>query len=84
MKLELRILKRNHQLYKENRILKKYVWATIKDEDGAIDRNKKAVEYIDEVLKDDMEIVMWKRLRKIRKILTCYETNNVLDEVNRK
>lgn len=84
MKLELRILKRNHELYKENKILKRYIWTNINEEDGVIDRNKKAVEYIDELLKGDMEIVEWKQLRKIRKILTCYETNNVLDEVNRK
>ena len=42
------------------------------------------VDSVNEALKDDMEIVMWKQLKKIRKILTCYETNNVLDEVNRK
>lgn len=86
MKLLIRILKRNHQLYEENQLYKRINLCLIRDNDNALQRNKKAVEYIDEKTKGKLEIdyeTLNKYIQEIRKILTCFKTDNVLDEVNK-
>ena len=87
MKLLLRILKRNHKLYIENKLQKRLNLCLIRDTDNAFQRNKKAVEYIDEKTKGKPETdyeTLNKYIQEIRKILTCFKTDNVLDEVNKK
>lgn len=81
IKLLTRILKRNHQLYEENRLYKRLNICLIRDNDNAFQRNLKAVEYIDQLpFKDLMPV----ELKVVRKILTTFKTENILDEVNRK
>lgn len=87
MKLLIRMLKRNHQLYIENKLQKRLNLCLIRDTDNAFQRNKKAVEYIDEKIKGKLETdyeTLNKYIQEIRKILTCFKTDNVLDEVNKK
>ena len=84
MKLLIRILKRNHQLYTENKLYKRLNLCLIRDTDNAFQRNKKAIDYIDDEMKNDMAECYRKDLMKIREILTTFKTDNVLDEVNRR
>lgn len=84
MKLLIRILKRNHQLYRENKLYKRLNLCLIRDVDNAFQRNLKAIEYIDNIKNDGKGISISDRFRieEIREILTCFKTDNVLDEVN--
>lgn len=83
-KLLIRILKRNHQLYKENKLYKRLNLCLIRDNDNAFQRNLKAVEYIDNIKNDGkgISIVDRYRFEELREILTTFKTDNVLDEVN--
>lgn len=78
MKLIIRLLKRNHKLWEQNRIQKRLNLCLIRDDDNAFQRNKKAIEYIDSLKEKDKQIM------EIRHILTCFKTSNILDEVNMK
>lgn len=78
MKLLIRILKRNHQLYIENRLQKRLNLCLIRDTDNAFQRNLKAVDYIDGIPK----ALQTPFIQEIREILTTFKTDNVLDEVN--
>ena len=87
MKTIIRVLKRNHRLYNLNKIYERLNLCLIRDNDNAFQRNKRAVEYIDEKTKGKLETdyeTLNEYIREIRKILTCFETDNVLDEVNSK
>lgn len=91
-KLLLRMLKRNHQLYKKWKLEERLVLCLIRDEDNAQQRNIKAVEYIDENLKqlsrfekDSVHLSsIIREYQELREILTTFKTNNILDEVNKK
>lgn len=76
MKLIKRLLKRNRTLWNQNKIYERLTLWLIRDNDNAYQRNIKAIKYIDNLSEADDHI------KKIRKILTMFETNNVLDEVN--
>lgn len=78
-KLNIRLLKRNHELYKKFKIQERLNFCLIREEDNAFRRNMKAVEYIDKNMKKSM----CSHLGEIRKILTMYEEENVLVEVNK-
>ena len=82
IKLLTRILKRNHQLYEENRLYKRLNICLIRDNDNAFQRNLKAVEYIDGVLSRKILCTEEENLKELRKILTTFKTKNILDEVN--
>lgn len=90
-KLLLSIIKRNHQLYKKWKLEERLVLCLIRDEDNALQRNIKAVKYIDENLKRlsefDKEAVhlssVIREYQELREILTTFKTNNILDEVNK-
>lgn len=90
-KLLLRMIKRNHQLYKKWKLEERLVLCLIRDEDNALQRNIKAVDYIDEhlkrLLKFNKEAVQSSMViseyQELRKILTTFKTNNILDEVNK-
>jgi heme oxygenase len=78
-KLNIRLLKRNHELYKKFKIQERLNLCLIREEDNAFRRNMKAVEYIDKNMKKSM----CSHLGEIRKILTMYKEENVLAEVNK-
>ena len=90
IKLLTRILKMTNQLYEENRLYKRLNLCLIKDNDNAFQRNLKAVEYIDENLKilsnfpsDALKLTaVIRECQEVRKILTTFKTENILDEVN--
>ncbi len=82
MKLTTRLLKRNHELYKRYRLHERLNLCLIREEDNAFRRNKKAVEYIDKKLNKKQK-PYYNILKEIRKILTMYEEENVLAEVNK-
>lgn len=90
IKVIIRILKRNHQLYEENKLYKRLNICLIRDNDNAFQRNLKAVEYIDENLKilsnfpsDALKLTaVIREWQEVRKILTTFKTENILDEVN--
>ena len=75
-----RILLRNYQLYKENKIYKRLNLCLIKDNDNAFQRNIKAVDYIDRNLRKGNYLV---EATKLREMLTTFKTENILDEVNK-
>ena len=85
IKLLTRILKRNHQLYEENRLYKRLNICLIRDNDNAFQRNLKAVEYIKKLYEDKNEgisIPDMYRFKDLMEILTTFKTENILDEVN--
>lgn len=90
-KLLLRMMKRNHQLYKKWKLEERVVLCLIREEDNAQQRNMKAVKYIDENLKRlskfDKEAVhlssVIREYQELREILATFKTNNILDEVNK-
>lgn len=90
-KLLLRMLKRNHQLYKKWKLEERLVLCLIREEDNAHQRNIKAVEYIDENLKrlsefktDGVKLSsVIREYQELRKILTIFKTTNILDEANK-
>ena len=88
-KLNIRLLKRNHELYKKFKIQERLNLCLIREEDNAFRRNMRAVNFIDEKLKWNENAICksnmleW-HLKEIRKILTMYEEDNVLAEVNRR
>ena len=75
-----RILLRNHQLYKENKLYKRLNLCLIRDNDNAFQRNIKAVDYIDRNLRKGNYLV---EATKLREMLTTFKTENILDEVNK-
>ena len=83
-KLLIRILKRNHQLYQKWKLYERLALCLVREEDNAFQRNKKAIEYIDNIKKDGKGISIGDRYRfeELREILTTFKTDNVLDEVN--
>lgn len=84
MKLLIRILKRNHQLYQKWKLYERLALCLVKEEDNAFQRNKKAIEYIDETLKLNVkkEYIHTDHIHELREILTTFKTDNVLNEVN--
>ena len=66
--MKIWLLKRNHKLYNQLWLVKRLNKRLIEDDECAFQRNIKAVEYIDK-LKDNS-----KEIKKIRKILTKFET----------
>ena len=50
-KLLIRILKRNHQLYQKWKLYERLALCLVREEDNAFQRNKKAIEYIDNLIK---------------------------------
>lgn len=86
MKLLIRILKRNHQLYQKWKLQERLVLCLIREEDNAFQRNKRAVEYIDEKTKGKLETdyeTLNEYIQEIREILTTFKTDNILDQVNK-
>ncbi|MCX4365092.1 MAG: hypothetical protein OSJ70_04905 [Bacilli bacterium] len=72
----LALLNRNHRLFNKNMIQKRLLLSLIRDDDTALRRSQEAVKYIDSLENTSEEV------KKIREILTCFKTNNILDEVN--
>lgn len=96
MKIIRRLLKRNRKLYELYKLYERLALCVIRDNDNAFQRNLKAVEYIDERYaelqrfkksegnNDSYNMNIEKFLKDLRRILTCFESENIFDEVNRK